>query len=104
MSRNDGLLVTGLSSAADRRLEERRKLKAQENKSQGARVKPGAQYILDAIAKEKAKITDIEKVIINWQSQKHLEAQILARYIHLEFLNSLNTKFTALLRAEAKDE
>lgn len=104
MSRNDGLLVTGLSSAADRRLEERRKLKTQENKSQGARVKPGAQYILDAIAKEKAKITDIEKVIINWQSQKHLEAQILARYMHLEFLNSLNTKFTALLRAEAKDE
>lgn len=104
MSRNDGLLVTGLSSAADRRLEERRKIAAQEAKSQGSRIKPGAQFILDAIAKEKAKVTNIEKEILNWQSQEHLEAQMLARYMHLEFLNSLQTKFTALLRSEAKDE
>lgn len=104
MSRNDASLITGLSSAADRRLEERRKLKAQETKSAGAKVKPGAQFILDAIAKEKAKVTNIEKVIINWQSQEHLEAQILARYMHLEFLDSLNTRFTALLRAEAKND
>lgn len=102
MSRNDGLLVTGMSSATGRRLEEQRKRNEQENKSKGAQIRPHAQLIIDWIDDERSKCTNIDKLILDETNADNLQAQIIAIRMHLDFLDSLKTRTNNLIRAEAK--
>lgn len=101
---NDAMFVTGMSSANARRVAQKQKENLDVKRSKGAYVKPGAQWVLDEIAKEKANVVNIEKLVLDVTSEKNLQAQILAIQMHLNFLNNLSTSFKSLLRAEAKNE
>lgn len=103
-SRNDGVLITGMSSAVGRRVAEKREEELAKKQKKGAQIRPSAQIILDAIAQEKANVTNIDRSKIQWTDANHLEAQMLARYMHSDFLDSLAIRFTRLLRAEARNE
>ena len=85
--RDDSTLITGLSSAASRRLAESQHKQAEANKSKGAALKPHAQLIMDWIAQEKKDVVNIERLVLDVTDRDNLQAQIIAIGMHLNFLN-----------------
>lgn len=97
-TRSDSVLNTGLSSAASRRVEARRQKAKEKREAAKAKLTPDADIILEWIDKEKADIVNVEKMILAIDSEENVVAQILARKMHIEFLNKLKTKAKNILR------
>ncbi len=104
MSRDDSFLNTGLSSAASRRLDAQTKQKTSERRSDRAHLLPGAEIILEWIAKEKKDTANLERMILNLESEDNVRAQLLARQMHLTFLDSLTNRAKNILRTIPKED
>ena len=97
MARDDSLLNTGFSSAASRKLEQKRKLLQEDKRTVKHKLQPGAEIILQWIAEEREKTVNLEKMIINIESEERVMAQLLARKMHLDFLAGLKVKAESAL-------
>lgn len=97
MARNDASLITGLSSAASRRLEEQQLKRQREKSATRQQLKPGAEIILGWIKKEKSNITNLERIVLNVEDEKYLQAQIMALNLHLKFLDGLSMRARQIL-------
>jgi hypothetical protein len=102
--RNDALLSTGLNSASSRRLAERnKKLKLEKEKTRSV-LTPAAEVILKWIDQEKKDVVDLSKIILNMESEDNVRAQLLAKQMHLEFVNKLEMRARNLLRTLPDEE
>lgn len=102
-NRNDSLLNTGMSSAINRRLELEREKKKELTRSRNAKIIPGAQFIADAVKAEKARVTNIENLILNVSTEENVRAQLLAIQMHIDWLDGLSLRYGKLVRAQAKE-
>lgn len=113
--RDDSALNTGLSSAAQRRIDAKNAERARKKERQRTELLPNADIILEWIDKEKADVKDLEKTILDLDFGKIrqlvplakqldisdaqlIQAQILARMMHLEWLNSVKIRAKNMLR------
>lgn len=102
MARHDGGLITGLSSASARKSALLDKQRAEKKQAESSKLRPYSELITAWIDEEKARVTNIEKIVLDVENQENLQAQIMALNMHVAFLNSLNTRAQNLLRREAR--
>lgn len=96
--RNDAVLHTNLTSAAQRRGEDRARRQRELRAGQRASITPGGKIIKEWIDKEIAEAADLTKIIINVSSEENVRAQLLGRQYYLEALQRLKSKTTNILR------
>lgn len=102
--RNDKTLISGLSSAQERRSAQRAQERANEKRREAIQIKPHTKLILEWIAEEKAKVTNIESIVLDIDNAENLQAQIIAIKMHLIFLDKIQTRVNKLVRTEARHE
>ena len=103
MPRNDSLLDTGMSSALDRRIAEKKNREERAKQDVRQKLTPGAEIILDWIKQEEDDVVNLKKMILDVTNQERLLAQLYARQLHLQFLENLRNKAKIVLR-EVKTE
>jgi hypothetical protein len=96
--RSDGLLNTGLTSAAQRRAEDRARRQRELREGKRAAMTPGGAIIKEWIDKEIAEAADLRHIIVNIADEEHVKAQLLGRQYYLEALQRLKSKTTNVLR------
>lgn len=118
-ARNDGFLNTGLSSAVERRHQQKLETMQKAKKDERGRLTPQADIILEWLQQEKDEVGNLEKSILDFDMEKIralvplakqldvsnkdlLQAQIIARFMHLEWLKKMESKVKGVLR-ETKD-
>lgn len=98
MTRNDSLLNTGLSSAVERRQKAKYDEAHKKRNDQRARLTPQADIVLAWIEKERKDVVDLSKMILNVDSEQNVRAQLLARQLHLTFLDNIKNRAKNMLR------
>lgn len=100
MSRDDSILYTGLTSAEPRTPREAQR-KAKEEAYY--KLKPGYQFVLDELAKEKEVVTDIRSLILDRATtEQEVNTELLARKLYLGYLNSLEAKIANIMKRAKK--
>lgn len=99
--KTEGYFSTGLSSAVQRQHDQR--LKKMQNRKAGelAGLAPDAKILLEWIEEEKKDVVNLEKMILNISDEKFVQAQLLARQMHLDWLTKMKKKVNTVLRATA---
>lgn len=103
-TRNDAMLDTGLSSAVERRAQARSDEQRRKRSDQRARLTPGAEIVLEWIDKEINEAADLRKIIINVADEEHVKAQLLARQMHLTWLEDIKNRAKNMLREVNKPD
>jgi hypothetical protein len=100
VSRNDGPLITGLSSAASRRLAEKQKEQAKERLLKATELQPYQELAMSEIKAERERIYKaLADLPISYETtQDNVVAFLLAQKMHLKFLEDLETRYATSLR------
>jgi hypothetical protein len=102
--RDDSMLDTGMSSAISRRQAARTQEQKKKREERKRLLTPSAEIVLEWIEQEKSDVVNLEKIILNVADEKFLQAQLLARQMHLAFLNNLKNKANNILRELPEDK
>lgn len=102
--RSDSVLSTGMSSALERKQREKWDKAHAARQDRRQALTPSADIILEWIEKEMNDCADLRKTIINVATEDHVKAQLLAKQMHLDFLESMKNRVKNTLRvAKAAD-
>lgn len=102
MPRDDSILNTGMTSASMARKPTPRETQAKQKEEDYAKLKPAAEVVLEAIAQEVQKITDIRSLIIDrTNTEKEVNTELIARKLYLNYLNSLEAKIKGIVTLRA---
>ncbi len=104
MSRNDGYLNTGMSSAIQRRQEARLEVQRQKRADARRELRPAIKQMSELIDAELKEVMNIEYMVMHLTTEKDIKSQLLARQLHVIFLKQLKTKLKRIVEAEAADE
>lgn len=96
--RSDAILNTGITSAAQRRAEDRARRQRELREGKRAAMTPGGQIIKEWIDKEIEQAADLRHIVVNIADEDHVKAQLLGRQYYLEALQRLKAKTTNILR------
>jgi hypothetical protein len=97
MARDDSFLYTGVTSLSNeprtpRQLQKESKVIAKQ------KLKPAADVVLEAIAKERDAITDIRTMILDRTSTEvEVNTELIARKLYLGYLNGLEHKIKSIV-------
>jgi hypothetical protein len=97
VSRDDSFLYTGVTSLSNeprtpRQLQKESKVIAKQ------KLKPAAEVVLEAIAKERDAITDIRTMILDRTSTEvEVNTELIARKLYLGYLNGLEHKIKSIV-------
>ena len=97
MARDDSFLYTGITSLSSeprtpRQLQKESKVIAKQ------KLKPAAEVVLEAIAKERDAITDIRTIILDRKStDTEVNTELIARKLYLSYLNGLEHKIKSIV-------
>jgi len=100
MVRDDSFLYTGVTSLSNeprtpRQLQKESKVIAKQ------KLKPAADVVLEAIAKERDAITDIRTMILDRKStEQEVNTELLARKLYLGYLNTLEHKIKSIVSSK----
>lgn len=106
-ARNDAVLNTGLTSAADRRMRERQEALHNKHQEQSKEFTFGGEAILQWIEEERANvIEDLAKLPMSVETtEENVKSELRAFQMHLNFLARFKVKARKELRvAERNDE
>lgn len=98
---NDSFLNTGMtsSSAEPKTPREAQKLEKEQNR---LKLKPAAQVVLDALANERTKVTDIRSFIDVKTDAETIKHELMARKLYLDYLNSLEATIKNILKEKPR--
>jgi len=102
MARNDSVLNTGLSSALDRRIAERKREEQKQKQHAQAKLRPEAELIMAAIDKERDWVRDqIANLPFEVSSdEKKLAQFLLGCQMHLGWTVRFKNQLKAILKVE----
>lgn len=103
MARDDSFLNTGMSSQATRRVQYDRVQRSKAKSTVRAKLTPHAEIILEWIKEERRRVASIEDLIMNLDTEDNARAILLAKKMHLDFLNTLTAKIQNVLREAPKE-
>lgn len=92
MSRNDGILYTGATSASfsspkEQELKSKQEVAKQERLDTQHKLKPAAEPVLALIEKHKAKVKSIEEFAVeDMITNEHFQSEVMARKKFYQFL------------------
>jgi phosphoribosylpyrophosphate synthetase len=100
--RDDSMLNTGLSSAVERKRyakqEELHNKRIAEKEAMRVSLTTQGETIMQWIDQEIKDASDLRKMILNVDSEENVRAQLLARQLHLTFLQNAKTRVKKYLK------
>lgn len=98
-TRNDSLLITGMTSASTRLMMEGREEKKREREEKRVKVTPAQEIINAAIESEKLMALDLRGFVFNEVTpEADIKAEMLAHKLNYEFIVRFQSKINLLLR------
>lgn len=98
MSRSDEILYTGITSVSSNAELTPRLAQREQKEKDRLKLKPAADVVLEALAKERANITDIRSLIVDrTTTEQELNTELIARKLYLGYLNVLETKIKNIM-------
>lgn len=98
MRRSDELLYSGQTSASTPR-----EVQAEKKEQDRIKLKPAADVVLEALAEERTKVTDIRSLVTEIKlPPEELSIELKARQLYLSYLNSLEFKIQQTLKEKPK--
>jgi tRNA threonylcarbamoyladenosine modification (KEOPS) complex Pcc1 subunit len=101
--RSDEILYTGSNGVTADKKPTARELQREKDKQAIIKLKPAAEVVLEAIATEVNKVTDIRSIVTEvTKSPEELSIELKARSLYLSYLNSLEFKINQLVKKGKK--